>query len=557
MTAGGWGVVRVRMASEALAKEPEDSVVEDMRLVMHMIELALRNVDVAYGEEQNAYFRDVWSRLQSRLMCLRSAAMSSNWKPEFIAVLHRARYLREHAILPFGVAVLSNFDDDTDPDETKPPIGCFACANTRELSAKTIQKHGAFEIVGNPIWREGNPYDFLLTCPPQNLRERLTKRFKTDKRIASFDTEEVQKPHPFYRGMFVAGAKCSRLAGAFVWLQNFLPDLAHRIEKELEEGMTEEMLKRPPDEVSVITKAMAHCVVRQLEDMETFLREDVDRVEAVAIPPKLKIWDEECYIHGQEWNAWANVGAINGHINTKKGKAVSASMGGVLPDKPTWFEEAQHGEWTLVRWMWMCAYQDNLKRAMESMQTKLPDQPSPTPSAHSTPEEDSSEDEEGEEDDDDTTDETSEADERTLRRKRRERFRRKRRERTMQAESEPPPRRRRTAVVEDDDEQQEEEEEEEEEENDPDIEVEPEAETSGQSGQTSYDQSEMQMAVFEGQEAMLCEVLRRAHESAAQKMRLAVDQQSVAGTCKAQREYEAQIDMARHLQTSFGLGRIV
>ena len=113
-------------------------------------------------------------------------------------------------------------------------------------------------------------------------------------------------------------------------------------------------------------------------------------------------------------------------------------------------------------------------------------------------------------------------------------------------------------MVEDDDEQQEEEEEEEEEEaNDPDIEVEPEAETSEHPEQTSYDQSEMQMAVFEGQEAMLCEVLRRAHESAAQKMRLAVDQQSVAGTCKAQREYEAQLDMARHLQASFELGRIV
>jgi CMP-2-keto-3-deoxyoctulosonic acid synthetase len=67
----------------------------------------------------------------------------------------------------------------------------------------------------------------------------------------------------------------------------------------------------------------------------------------------------------------------------------------------------------------------------------------------------------------------------------------------------------------------------------------------------------MQLAVFEGQKAMLCELLRRAHESAAHKMRLAVDQQSVAGICKAQRDHEAQLDMARHLQETFELGTIV
>tara|TARA_X000000368_G_scaffold61988_1_gene43803 strand:+ start:1464 stop:3107 length:1644 start_codon:yes stop_codon:yes gene_type:complete len=547
------------MASEALAKEPEDSAVEDMRLILRMIELALRNVDVAYDEEQNAYFRDVWSRLQSRLLCLRCSATSASWKPQFLALLHRARFFREKAFTPFGVSVLSNFDNDTDPSMTRSPTGCFACANTKELSAKTIQEHGVFELVGNTIWRERCDNDFLLTCPPQNLRERLTERFKTDKRIASFDTEEVQQPNPFYRGMFVAGAKCTRLAGAFVWLQNFLPDLAHRIEKELEEGMTEEMLERPPDEVSVITKTMAYCVVAQLEEMETFLREDVDRVEAVAMPPKIKLLDgdiHETYIHEQEYSAWHNVDAVNGSINTKKGEAVSASLGGVPPDKPTWFEEARHGDWTLVRWMWMCSYQDNLKRAMASMQTKIPHKPSPTTSAHSTPEEDPSEDEDGEEDDDETTDETSEADERTLRRMRRERFRRKRRERTMQAESEPPPRRRRAAVVEDEDEQEEEEEEEEAETGEAEAQTDDDGHLEDEA-QNSFDNTEVNMAVFDAREGMLCEIVRRAHESTAYKMRLAVDQGSVAGTCKAQREYEAQMDMARHLQTTFKLGRIV
>ena len=56
---------------------------------------------------------------------------------------------------------------------------------------------------------------------------------------------------------------------------------------------------------------------------------------------------------------------------------------------------------------------------------------------------------------------------------------------------------------------------------------------------------------------MLCELLRRAHESAAHKMRLAVDQQSVSGICKAQRDHEAQLDMAQHLQNTFELELIV
>ena len=534
------------MESEALAEEPEDSVVEDMHHVMHMIELALRNVDVAYDEEQNAYSRDVWSKLQSRLMCLRCAATSFSWKPEFLAVLHRARYLRAKAFLPFGMSVLSNFEEDTDPDMTRPSIGCFACANTKELSTKTIQKHGAFEVVGNTIWRERCDDDFLLTCPPQSLRERLNERFNTDERIAAGTQSVLHKRDPFYRGMFVAGAKCSRLAGAFVWLQNFLPDLAHRIEEELDSSMTEEMLECPPDEVSVVTKEMAKFVVQQLESVETFLRESVDRVEAVAMVSKLRITQENPHQYEKEMYAWANVDSVNVCNSNKKWESDSRTFEDVPPDKPAWFEEMRHGDWTRERWWEMHYVQDKLKCAMASMQTKIPDKSSsPTTSSHSTPEEEPSEDEE---DDDETTDETSEADERTLRRKRRAR--------AVQAESERPPRRRRAAVVEDEDEQDDEVEEEDAETG----EVEAQTDDDGNledEAQKSNDGTEVNMAVFDAREGMLCEIVRRAHESAAYKMRLAVDQGSVAGTCKAQREYEAQMDMARHLQTTFKLGRIV
>ena len=82
------------------------------------------------------------------------------------------------------------------------------------------------------------------------------------------------------------------------------------------------------------------------------------------------------------------------------------------------------------------------------------------------------------------------------------------------------------------------------------------ATNAGDQAGESYDYSEMQLAVFEGQEAMLCELLRRSHESAAHKIRLAVNQKSVAGVCKAQRDHEAQLDMARHLQETFELESI-
>ncbi len=541
------------MESEALAKEPEDSVVEDMRLILRMIELALRNVDVAYEEEQNAYSRDVWSRLQSRLLCLRCAAMSASWKPEFLAVLKRARFARAQVFLPFGVSVLRNFDNDVaGSDESgSTTVRCVACASTKELTVNSIHRSGGFELVGKSISHTVPVDDCLLYCPLSRLRECLIENLNSTQLTISRNdaTEPNPEPNPLYRGFFVPGAKCTRLALAFVWLQNFLPDLAHRIEEELEKSMTEEMLQRPPDDVSVVTKEMARFVVLQLEGMETFLREGVDRV-VVMMPEKLRLSPDDPSLYTDELRVWDNV-SLSNKRNIDKAWKLYSDSGGHAPKRPAWFSEEDYGKWTEPEWFEYHNIHNRLKCAMESMQTKIPDKPSPTPSAHSTPE-DPSEDEE----DDETTDETSEADERTLRRKRREHFRRKRRESTMQAESEPPPRRRRAAVVEDEDEQEDEVEEEEAETGDAEAQTDDDGNLEDEA-QKSNDGTEVNMAVFDAREGMLCEIVRRAHESTAYKMRLAVDQGSVTGTYKAQREYEAQMDMARHLQTTFKLGRIV
>jgi hypothetical protein len=331
------------MESDALDEQPEDSVVCDMQHVMRMMELALRNVDVAYDDE-NVYYAHVWNNLRGRLSCLRGAATSASWKPEFLAVLKRACLLRNVALLPIGTSLFGT------------SIHCVACVGKKEILHESVLRNGGFKLVGHPLSHTMPKDDFLLACPPHRLRECVSEYLHSQ---SCTDTS-----NPLYRGLFVAGPKCSRLASAFVWLQNFLPDLAQRIEDELDNSMTRETLALPPDDVSVVTKEMARFVVLQLERMETFLREGLD-LQTVVIPPPLRL----------------------------------------SPDD-------EYGQYT-------CELRNGLKRAMESMAPI-------TESSEDEDEDDEDEDEDDEEnceddDEDETTDKPSEADARTLRRTRRER----------------------------------------------------------------------------------------------------------------------------------------
>ena len=329
------------MENHTLPEEPEDSVVCDMQHVMRMMELALRNVDVAYYDDENVYYARVWNNLRGRLSCLRGAATSASWKPEFLAVLKRARLLRNVALLPVGVSLFGT------------SIRCVACAGKKEISHESVLRNGGFKLVGNPISHMMHKDDFLLACPPHRLHECLGEYL--------FSQGCTDTSNPLYRGLFVAGPKCSRLASAFVWLQNFLPDLAQRIEDELDKSMTRETLTLPPDDVSVIDKEMARFVVLQLERMETFLRDGVD-LQTVVIPPPLRL----------------------------------------SPDD----EDGQY----------MCELRNGLKRAMESMDPL----PESSEDEDDDKDDDKDDDNDDDNDDDETTDQPTETDARTLRRTRRE-----------------------------------------------------------------------------------------------------------------------------------------
>ena len=533
------------MESEALAEEPEDSVVCDMQHVMRMMELALRNVDVAYDDE-NVYYTRVWNKLRGRLLCLLGAATSAGWKPEFLAVLKGARFVRKRALLPFGVQVLRHYDKDSrcilyksaNPQESEESkeeeegeeeeaeeeatrnaqIRCVACAGSKALTTRSVNRLGGFELVGRSAWCQKVADGFLLTCPPPRLRERLQKRLTTDQRIEHQDsgTNNPNNPNnPNFRGFFVAGPKCSRLAFAFVWVQNFLSDLAHRIEEELERGMTEEQLSLPPDDVSVVTKEMARFVVLQLERMETFLREDVDR-EVKRVPPKLRLSPDDDSLYTDESRVWDKVSSSIAQ-DLERGWKLYCDAGEQAPDRPAWVSEEDRGKWTegghgtSKYWVYHRIH-NGLNRARESLQTQPQEEVVECSESDEEVVECSESDEDSNEDDEAT--EATEADARTLRRKRRER--------TMQVSepSEPPPRRRRTAVVEDDDDEEEAEEEEAaavevEAAVEEDAAVVEEAVEAAAAQLPNPNQSEMQLARVKGQEVMLCELLRRAHESAA------------------------------------------
>lgn len=430
---------------------------------MRVLELKLRNVNVAWNKSDvNRAYAASFKRLQSRLLVLREQAASARWSPAFLQLLRQARSVHVSGLTPTHLATLANIDTDIDDPtpnhKTWESIECCACTTNKPLDKPPTN---AIEIVGT-VWKRSLRDDesFLLTCKPEELNTHLMSRFRMDEYSGKVHTSihNIPQSPGGYLGLFVAGPTCHVLAVTFVWLQNFLCNLAHLIEEHLD-MMTEAETKLPVNDFSVVTDLMAERVVAQLEAVETLLREN----RVVRPPPPLSFLPKpDGTFHQVEFEMWEriheglwDVAMLNAVSACGSGEenVVKSYERGWRPTEPSWYPKSTAEKWCLDAYF-LCLYR---RKGFDYGRRHLVDCAN-TAGGNAAPEEEEDEilvledddveviveangdedEQEGEEDD--------EEDERTQRRKRRAEARSKK--------PDTPKRKKRRAVVDDDDEEE-------------------------------------------------------------------------------------------------------
>lgn len=429
---------------------------DDMREAMRVLELKLRNVNVAWNKsDTNRAYAASFKRLQSRLLVLREQAASARWSPAFLKLLRQARSVHVFGLTPTHLATLANIDTDIDDPtpnhETWESVECCACATKKPLDKPPAN---ALEIVGT-VWKRSLRDDesFLLTCKPEELNTHLMDRFRMDEYSGKVHTSihDIPLMPGGYLGLFVLGPTCHVMAATFVWLQNFLCNLAHLIERHLD-MMTERETKLPVNDFSVVTEEMAERVVAQLEAVETLLRE---RATTRPPPPLSFLPKPNGTFHQVEEDMWERIHegvwevAMQNAVSpcgSGEEKAHESYKRGWRPTEPSWYPKATVEAWCLDAYL-LSLYR---RKGFKHGQRTLIDCAT-TAGGHAAP----AEEEEGEEeeivlleDDEGEEEEDDEQDERTLRRKRREEARSKKKKPDTHK------RKKRRAVVDDDEEQE-------------------------------------------------------------------------------------------------------
>ena len=438
---------------------------DDMREAMRVLELGLRNVKVSWNKsDTNRAYAASFQRLQSRLLVLREQAASARWSPAFLQLLRQARSVHAFGLTPTHVATLANIDTDIDdrtPNHaTWESIECCACTTKKPLDKPPAN---AIEIVGT-VWKRSLRDDesFLLTCKPEELNTHLMHRFRMDEASGKVHTSihDIPQMPGGYLGLFVAGPTCHVMAVTFVWLQNFLCNLAHLIEGHLD-LMTERETKLPVNDFSVVTDVMAERVVAQLEAVETLLRE---RATTRPPPPLSFLPKPNGSFHQVEMDMWERihegvweVAMLNAVSPCGSGeeKAHESYKRGWRPTEPSWYPKATVEAWCLDAYL-LSLYR---RKCFEYGRRHLVDCAN-TVALDAAPAEEEEEEEEElvilEDDDvdvveeangDEEEEEEEEEDERTLRRKRRAEARSKKKPDT-------PKRKKRRAVVDDEEEEE-------------------------------------------------------------------------------------------------------
>ena len=388
------------MESEALADAPEDAAVDEMRRALRVMELNLRNVDVPYDDPCNRSYASAFSKLRTRVMVLRDQSTSAAWSPSFLRILQRSRYAEEVPMQPIDALACQYGTTAESPPEAPELVGgrvrkesthttqqgtqvteidwipfeasiaCDACVSNKPLKSPSV----ALDIVGDSVVFKRTPQDdetFLLTCKFKTLHTRMIRRIETDQKIAERpDVPDIcpKMPHA-YRGRFVLGPKCHVMAHTYVWLQNLLANIVHCLEERLD-MMTDEELKMPVADFSIVTSAAAKRVVEAIEKAETLLRDGMARPSESGVLPAIQLFtgDEVSdkpepghrpAMGGIEFKLWCTVHdkvmrCIDRTIVSPRGRGSTAllaymeeSAENTMPvSEPWWYMEDRHREWT-------------------------------------------------------------------------------------------------------------------------------------------------------------------------------------------------------------------
>ena len=290
---------------------PEAATVDEMRKVLEVVELGVRNVEVDFERPGNVGHARAFRKLQTKLNVLRFQAMSFKWSPGFVTVLRQARYMRVLPILGAG----GNAGAAPKSRLRREGKCCQVCG-TEEHACEYV-----FELLGSPCVqhakRDANGRT-MLKCEPCELSaefERLQGEDawiaeETDRQKSAKCPTWSKRPPPGYLGMFAVGSTCLQRVRLAMWAQSFVVNLAGTADERLGRIAPAELERREANgsiHMPTATEERARTFLQQIERAESLLRAGSSAGVGASMPVpdsylgyQRPIWDRVV-----EWNKMA------------------------------------------------------------------------------------------------------------------------------------------------------------------------------------------------------------------------------------------------------------
>ena len=298
----------------------EAATVDEMRKVLEVVELGVRNVEVDFARPGNVGHARAFRKLQSKLNVLRSQAMSFKWSPGFVTVLRQARYMRVLPILGAG----GNAGAAPKSRLRREGKCCQVCG-TEEHACEYV-----FELLGSPcVQHPKRDADgrTMLKCEPCELSAEFDRlqgedawiAEEGDRQTSAKDPVWSKRPPPGYLGMFAVGNTCLQRVRLAMWAQSFLLNLTGTADERLGR-IAPEALDRREDNGSIhmptATDERAQSFLQQIERAESLLRAGSGAGVGASMPVpdsylgyQRPIWDRVV-----EWNKMARANTDPTHM---------------------------------------------------------------------------------------------------------------------------------------------------------------------------------------------------------------------------------------------------
>lgn len=289
----------------------EAATIDEMRKVLEVVELGVRNVEVDFARPGNVGHARAWHKLQTKLNVLRSQAMSFKWSPGFVTVLRQARYMR---VLPILGA--SGNAGAAPKSRLRREGKCCQVCGTEEHACEYV-----FELLGSPCVQHPKRDAHgrtMLKCEPCEISTEFERLQGEDAWIAEEGDRKTsaacptwsKRPPPGYLGMFAVGNTCLQRVRLAMWAQSFLLNLAGTADERLGAIAPAALERREADGsiyMPTATVERAQSFLQQIERAESLLRAGSGAGVGASMPVpdsylgyQRPIWDRVV-----EWNKMA------------------------------------------------------------------------------------------------------------------------------------------------------------------------------------------------------------------------------------------------------------